>query len=257
MLPQVITSLVESFAKTRQKEELVNNINTINVEYSGLKEALLSHFIPKASAKNREKIWDQLTKKFNEILQPMMELAYSPVASPSEVQKSEITTQTQEKNEEKNEQINWTSPMEINLIKLKAPDDIATIKCRIYSLLVPSAIIDTGSNKSVITENLAKRLGLEIDRDNVLKLSGVVCDSKTVGTVHNVSTTIGENDTCTVSDAFAVIEGEKNKPLVVLGVPWLDKVGWDPIVKRKFKVTYKGKTINIPLSAHKSTQKSV
>jgi hypothetical protein len=91
----------------------------------------------------------------------------------------------------------------------------------------------------------------------VLKLSGVVCDAKTVGTVHNVSTTIGENDTCTVSYAFAVIESEKNKPLVVLGVPWLDKVGWDPIVKREFKVTYKRKSIKIPLSVHKSTRKRV
>jgi hypothetical protein len=69
---------------------LANIINAINAEYTGLKEALYHILFPMFQRKIA-KILGQFTKKFNEILQPMMDLAYSPVASPSEAQKSEIT----------------------------------------------------------------------------------------------------------------------------------------------------------------------
>src|SRR6185295_11972655 len=55
-------------------------------------------------------------------------------------------------------QVTWSDPMEINLIRPKEPDDLATIKCQIKSLLIPSAIVDTGVSISVITKDLAERL---------------------------------------------------------------------------------------------------
>lgn len=53
----------------------------------------------------------------------------------------------------KNYDIQWPNPFEINFIRLKDPDDVATIKCKINkSMTIPYAIVDSGSNLSVITE---------------------------------------------------------------------------------------------------------
>ncbi|PKY63012.1 hypothetical protein RhiirA4_490693 [Rhizophagus irregularis] len=35
------------------------------------------------------------------------------------------------------------------------PDDVATIKYKVKSMIIPYAIVDSGSNLSVITENFA------------------------------------------------------------------------------------------------------
>jgi len=158
-----------------------------------------------------------------------------------------------------NEQISWPNPMEINLIRLKDPDDLATIKCRIKHLMIPSAIIDSGASIPVITKDIVERLGLEIDKNNIYELTGdVFGGTKAIGTVYNVPVTIeGDSRDITVDGEFAVVEGEKNKPFVLLGVPWLYKAGWDPIVNREFKIIHNGREIIIPLSIHKSTRRRV
>ena len=45
---------------------------------------------------------------------------------------------------------------------------------------------------------------------------------------------------------------DDDKPWILLGTPWLDRAGWEPIVKREFKLMHKNKVITIPLSVHKS-----
>ncbi|KAF0484243.1 hypothetical protein F8M41_023055 [Gigaspora margarita] len=45
---------------------------------------------------------------------------------------------------------------------------------------------------------------------------------------------------------------DDDKPWILLGTPLLDHAGWEPIVKREFKLIHKGKVITIPLSVHKS-----
>src|SRR6185312_7381016 len=71
------------------------------------------------------------------------------------------------------------------------------------------------------------------------------------GISYKISVTVsqGENS-CTISEDFPVMNDDK--PWILLGTPWLDRAGWVPIVKRKFKLTYKGKVITVPLSVHKS-----
>ena len=60
----------------------------------------------------------------------------------------------------------------------------------------------------------------------------------------------GENS-CTISKDFLVMDDDK--PWILLGTPWLDWAGWEPIVKREFKLMHKDKVITIPLLVHKSS----
>jgi len=187
----------------------------------------------------------------------LTEKAYLSTTTQSETPKQEILSETP-KQETIPNQVTWPDPMEINLIRPKEPDDLATIKCQIKSLLIPSAIVDTGASISVITKDLAERLNLVIDKNNINELTGAIyiSGSKSIGTAYNVPITIGENNNIAIIETeFAVIDGEKNKPFVLLGVPWLHKPGWDPIAKREFNIIYNGKDIKIPLSIHKSTHK--
>ncbi|KAF0433339.1 hypothetical protein F8M41_005092 [Gigaspora margarita] len=59
-----------------------------------------------------------------------------------------------------------------------------------------------------------------------------------------------EENRCTISEDFPVMDD--NKPWILLGTPWLDRAGWEPIVKREFKLMHKNKVITVPLSVHKS-----
>ncbi|GBC10999.2 hypothetical protein GLOIN_2v1772633 [Rhizophagus irregularis DAOM 181602=DAOM 197198] len=84
-------------------------------------------------------------------------------------------------------------------------------------------MIDTGSDSSVISENVAKHLGLKIDRKNIHALNGVAGSTKTLGTINEIPITIGEGtNTVTISDEFSVIPTEKDrngkdKSLLILG----------------------------------------
>ena len=40
----------------------------------------------------------------------------------------------------------------------------------------------------------------------------------------------------------------------MLGTPWQDKVKWEPITKREFKVFHQGEWVSFPLSVHKANR---
>ncbi|KAF0530596.1 hypothetical protein F8M41_012084 [Gigaspora margarita] len=70
------------------------------------------------------------------------------------------------------------------------------------------------------------------------------------GISYNISVTVGqEKNSCTISEDFPVMDD--NKPWILLGTPWLDRAGWEPIVKCKFKLMHKGKVITVPFLVHK------
>ncbi|RGB21930.1 hypothetical protein C1646_776972 [Rhizophagus diaphanus] len=79
------------------------------------------------------------------------------------------------------------------------------------------------SDSSVISENVAKHLGLKIDRNNVYALNGVTGKTKTLGTVNVIPITIGEGEnSATIPDEFSVVPAEKDwdgkdKSLLILG----------------------------------------
>ena len=79
-------------------------------------------------------------------------------------------------------------------------------------------------------------------RNNSLESSGIS---------YNISVMVGQGEnSCTISEDFPVMDDDK--PWILLGTPWLDRAGWEPIVKREFKLMHKNKVITVPLSVHKS-----
>jgi hypothetical protein len=119
-------------------------------------------------------------------------------------------------------------------------------------------MIDSGSDSSILSENVAKHLGLKIDRKNIHRLNGVASKSHSLGTVADVPITINDGtNSNTVLDDFSVVPTEfdrngKELSLFILGTPWQYRIGWEPIAKGEFRATCNGKTITIPLSVHKS-----
>src|SRR3954447_6206366 len=68
-----------------------------------------------------------------------------------------IKTYTQSHSaEKKNRQIYWPKPLKINFLQIKDADDVATIYCKIGSLVIPCAMIDTGSDSSIFSNNIAE-----------------------------------------------------------------------------------------------------
>jgi hypothetical protein len=155
-----------------------------------------------------------------------------------------------------NNGITWLNPLEINFIQKVLPNDVATIKGKISSsvgnsITVPSIMIDSGANCSIVSKGLAKLLGLDIDKNKKPPVKWRKNSLDSVGTVYNVSITIGhDNNSCVINEDFPVLDDDKL--WILLGTPWLDRAGWEPIIKREFKLLHKGKTITVPLSVHKS-----
>jgi len=160
--------------------------------------------------------------------------------------------------QKKNSQIYWPKPLEINFLQIKDADDVATISCRVGDVTIPYAMIDSGSDSSIVSENVAKHLGLKIDRKKVHRLNGVASKSHSLGTINNVPVTISNGqDNDTIPDEFSVVPTEyddngKELSLFILGTQWQYRAGWEPLVKREFKIICNGKTITIPLSVHKA-----
>ena len=154
--------------------------------------------------------------------------------------------------------IYWPMPREINFLQIKDADDVATISCKVRGVTIPYAMIDSGSDSSIISENVAKHLGLKIDRKRVHRLNGVASKAHSLGSVDNVPITIGNGeDSLTATDDFSVVPTEfdnngKELSLFILGTQWQYRAGWEPLVKGEFKATRNGKSITIPLSVHKS-----
>ncbi|RIA93132.1 hypothetical protein C1645_844025 [Glomus cerebriforme] len=160
--------------------------------------------------------------------------------------------------QKKNSQIYWPKPLEINFLQIKDADDVATISCRVGDVSIPYTMIDSGSDSSIVSENVANHLGLKIDRKKIHRLNGVASKSHSLGTINNIPVTISNGqDNNTIPDEFSVVPTEyddsgKELSLFILGTQWQYCAEWEPLVKGEFKATRNGKTITIPLSVHKS-----
>src|SRR2546421_728688 len=101
---------------------------------------------------------------------------------------------------------------------MKPATDVVTIKCRINKLIIPSAVIDSGANCSIMSKNIAKKLGLNIDTNRNTSLEGVATEYEAIGWVYDVPVSIGF---FTLVDDFIVVDD--NKPALLIGTPWLDR----------------------------------
>src|SRR5438045_2376019 len=154
--------------------------------------------------------------------------------------------------------IYWPKPLEINFLQIKDADDVATISCKVGGVSIPYAMIDSGSDSSIISENIANHLGLKIDRKKIHRLNSVASKAQSLGSVDDVPVTIGdERNSITATDDFSIVPTEydnngKALSLFILGTQWQYRAGWEPLIKGEFKATQNGKSITIPLSVHKS-----
>lgn len=282
-----LKSIISSIVPHCPKEILIEISKFINSIEPKLKNHCLNSVMENETVKRRELAWENVTSKVQDVLIPLLLAITSeqkPLLDvPSSSQTNSIMETLPDSNhsggghtlnhaikayaqsrlaEKKNSQIYWPKPLEINFLQIKDADDVATIYCKIGGLVIPCAMIDTGSDSSIFSDNIAEvveeLLGIKINRKKIHRLNGVASQSTTIGTMDNVPITIGSGEnTATITDEFSVVPAEKDKngnakSLVILGTQWQHRAGWEPIVKGEFRATCNGKTITIPLSVHKS-----
>ena len=174
--------------------------------YPKLEDTCLNNYMKNDTVKRRESVWKIITKKLQDVLHPLILVANSTIQEPllvlpPHVQVPEnITVNTcssannpleyairayakRRQDEKKNNQIYWPKPLEINFLQIKDADDVATISCKVGDIIIPYAMIDSGSDSSIVSENVAKHLGLKIDQKNIHRLNGVASKSHSLGTV--------------------------------------------------------------------------
>src|SRR4051794_23069390 len=291
-----LKSIISSIVPHCPKEILVEILKFINIIYPKLKDPCLNSVMENDTVKRRELVWKNVTSNIQNVLFPLIQATNTEqklllqvpkgvnedivMADSTKIKKINTTSSNHispehlrldhaiktyaqcRLAEKKNNQIYWPKPLEINFLQIKDADDVATIYCKIGSLVIPYAMIDTGSDSSIFSDNIAELveelLGIKINRKKIHKLNGIASQSISIGTMDNVPITIssGEN-TASIIDEFSVVPAEKDqngnaKSLVILGTQWQYRAGWEPLIKGEFKATCNGKTIIIPLSVHKS-----
>jgi hypothetical protein len=149
-------------------------------------------------------------------------------------------------------------PAGIGVVNRKSASDVVTIKTKVVtpesekSLVIFTTIFDTGSDSSLISNNIVKRLDLTVDRSNAPDLSGVVTKSDTIRTVYGLDILVydGEN-TKKIEDDFMVVKSDKD--FLLLGVPWIDHANaiLDFQSQQLTILLTQRKKVTIPISLHK------
>ena len=269
-----LKSIISSIVPHCPKEILVEISKFINIIYPKLKDPCLNSVMENDTVKRRELAWKNVTSRILDVLHPLIQTTNTEQKPLLELSISFQTTSVQEEKvnpvmevdhseesiqggshilnhaikayasaQKKNSQIYWPKPLEINFLQIKDADDVATISCKVGGVTIPYAMIDSGSDSSIISENIAKHLGLKIDRKKVHRLNGVASKSHSLGTVDSVPVTIedGKNRD-TIPDEFSVVPTEyddngKELSLFILGTQWQYRAGWEPLVKGEFRVS--------------------
>ncbi|RHZ84679.1 hypothetical protein Glove_78g138 [Diversispora epigaea] len=139
-----------------------------------MKDRFDLHYEEKYTTKERNRVWKNITKKYLTIFQPFIELLnketnrnHNFIPSP-DITLNHVIKVYQETQITRN----WPNPFEVDFLKIKEPNDVATISCRIDDLEIPHTILNTGANGSLFTDNIPKYLGEKIDKKNIHKLTG-------------------------------------------------------------------------------------
>lgn len=277
----VLKSIISSLVQHIPRDILIEGSQYINVIYPKLQDLCLNNVMKNDTVKSRNIVWKNVTKRISDVLHPLIQATNNiqkPLLQVSLEQSGEpkdtgshrlnhaIKAYTQchsgltdrRRSTVPKRDIYWPKPLEINFLQIKDADDVATISCKVGNIIIPYAMIDSGSDSSIVSENVANHLGLNIDRKKVHRLNGVASKAQSLGSVDDVPVTIGDDDdTLTATDDFSVVPTEyddngKELSLFILGTQWQYRAGWEPLINGEFKVTRNGKSITIPLSVHKS-----
>ena len=179
----VLKSIVDSFSKIYPSEDVIKALKILEFEIFKYKKQTISALTELPSISDREKIWDKVKELFVEILLPMITIMNTNIAS--------NLTKNKEVKEEKDEDIPLEIP-NIGIVSRQSAKDVATVKSRLIApnsektLVHTITIVDTGSDTSLVSKNIVKRLDMEIDNTNAPKLSGVATKTETIGTVYGL-----------------------------------------------------------------------
>ena len=234
-----------------------------------MKDSYYSYHLKNYTKKEVDKVWENIIKKYQVILEPLFQACSGSSHELEKVEGSPSSALNYAIKQYQEAQFyrNWLDPLKINFLQIKEPNNYATISCKVYDLEIPHALLDTGSDGSHISENIAnhfiKYFGLKIDRKKVYRLTGAVGEKQSIGSFSDIPVTIGSgNDTLTVSDEFSVLPTEKDSngndiSLFILGTRWQHRAGWEPIVKGEFTASANGKNITIPLSVYNESETNI
>ena len=78
--------------------------------------------------------------------------------------------------------------MDINLVRYSANYN-TTAECRINNFIIDKAVLDGGSQCTLMNKKLSPQIGLKIDTRNPPPLKGVSTKSKSIGWCYNVPIT--------------------------------------------------------------------
>ncbi|CAB4481107.1 unnamed protein product [Rhizophagus irregularis] len=245
---QLLKLLVQSFVNAVPKETVISAYNALNAEFINYKEPVLSQLKGEPSIKTREKVWDNVKDLFTSILHPMISVVTNSMAA-NLIRKNDDVICNNDL---------WSSIAGIGIVNRKSASDVVTIKTKVVapesekSLVIPTTIFDTGSDSSLISNNIVKRLNLDVDRSNAPDLSGVATKSDTIGTVYGLGILVydGENSK-KIEDDFMVVKSDKD--FLLLGVPWIDRANVIlDFQNRQLTIPLSSrKKITIPISLHK------
>ena len=243
----VLKSIISSIVPHCPKEILVEISKFLNMIYPKIKDHCLNTVMSNDTVKRRELAWENVNSNIQDVLLPLLQAVNTeqkPLLQISDNKEGDLTDSTKIKEinttsssrsknhsgsarleyainayastQKKNSQIYWPKPLEINFLQIKDADDVATIYCKIGGLVIPCAMIVTGSDSSIFSDNIAELveelLGIEINRKKTHKLNGVASQSISIGTMDNVPITIGSGEnTATITDEFSVVPAEKDR----------------------------------------------
>ncbi|GBB99794.1 hypothetical protein RclHR1_36330001 [Rhizophagus clarus] len=190
------------------EEILIEISKFINMMFPKIKDHCLNISMPNDTVKRRELAWGIIASKFENILFPLLQVVNSEqkpllqipdnnesIPNASSLNEDMViadSTKIKEINttssryiipesirlaikayasaQKKNSQIYWPKPLEINFLQIKDADDVATISCRVGDVTIPYAMIDSGSDSSIVSENVTKHLGLKLNRKKFIDL---------------------------------------------------------------------------------------
>lgn len=169
-------------------------------------------------------------------------------------QKIDKTKRIQKSNELQINTNTDDSAMEIDLIRLDNKKDLASVEGIVEEKLKLPILTDSGSNKSIMPEEICKELDLTLDTNEIAKLFGASTNTiKSLGTVKNVKITLAPG--CVITEDFAVIANYPYRELI-LSRTCLRSYNYDLLESRKhMAITCGGKDFFIPIVSARNKQK--
>jgi hypothetical protein len=233
----VLKSIVSSLVRHCPKEILIEISLYISTIYPKLKDLCLDRVMGNDTVKRRELAWKYVTNRILDVLHPLIQLStieqkpliqipnniieqsdqQSPSPAPKIINSAskspEISPALSQaiKAYQKKHEIYWPKPLEINFLQVRDADDVATITCKVGSKIIPYAMNKSGSDSSVVSENVARHLGQKINRKKIYNLNGVTSKSLSFGTIDSLPVMISNGkESATIMDEFSVIPTEKD-----------------------------------------------